>query len=85
MWFTVYRKSDEAGRTGRIFAVVDTTKYVVELREIDTALSEPNDVVFNHRSMCLPKELAREFITRPTKDFHDAVEESILICEAAYC
>lgn len=94
MWYSVLRREvvmttsfqgrallqDKKYRAGSVFLVkkVDT---FIRMYKIDAE----GTIVDPKQFIILSVGEAREYFTKPTKVLSDAIEESIMVCEGAYC
>lgn len=75
-------------KTGGVYQVAKTHDGAVKYRTIDTlgfgdALDTYGEPYGPWYDMSVTE--AREHFTKPMQELNDAIEESFLVCEAAYC
>ena len=85
MYYTVLRRDIPLARAGAIFTarrdVYRNGEVLVNLTKLDLSKFPAVEVPFTR--VVYTQEGAREWFTKPTTDFDDAIEQSIMICEAA--
>lgn len=88
MWFTIAKREFDAFKAGTIFIAKKDYAEQVRLFKVKFGtgtngktipIADPKNYVV------LDSQEARNLCTRPSKDFDNVVEESIMICEGAYC
>lgn len=97
MWYTVLVKESELTTSissiqemrfvvynaGSVFSAKAIFSEMVRLDLLnlddDGSIRRPGEFVV------LTKEECKQLFTKPTQSFSDAVERSIMVCEAAYC
>lgn len=96
MWYTVLVKDSElttsisfdpvqlvSYNAGSVFSAKAISSEMVRLDLLnlddDGSIKRPGEFVV------LTKEECKQLFTKPTQSFFDAVEESVMVCEAAYC
>lgn len=84
MWYTVLSCTEfdaDGYKAGTIYNCVKRKDGKVGMYRVDPA----TDHLEQTPSFLISPEVARKFFSKPTKSFTDAMEQSFMVCEAAYC
>lgn len=95
MWYTVLREEVKLSTSYRnqpglrevlykAGTVMSATKRENDLVRLDR-MKGPDEFVDSSEFIIMTTNECKEYLTKPTKDFDDAIEESFMVCEAAYC
>ena len=87
MWFTAAKFEADGIKAGTIF-IAKKDYDSVKLYRIKFSADRNGKTIAitdSKNYMSISVEDAREWLTKPTKDFDAMIEESIMLCEGAYC
>lgn len=89
MYFAVLRAPAKIGKVGSVFAVskvFDENRNAVVVHAALVSYTNSGKPTWNKLTcVTLTQPCAREYFTKPSKDFDSVLEESFMVCEAAYC
>lgn len=95
MWYTVLKEEvklstsfkDVSGLREVLYkagTVMSATKRENNLVRLDR-MNGPDEFADSSEFILMTTNECKEYLTKPTRDFDDAIEESFMICESVYC
>jgi hypothetical protein len=86
-YYTAAKKKTQGFTVGTIFRVwaEGDTVYALKQNFENHPVTLKVIAIDNVQLFTYSKEMARRVFIKPSKDLEDVIEESIMLCEAAYC